>query len=238
MDLNGVKKIYISLSLFKSSSYTCMIFCLYSVIFRVVMGPQVILLRTRVFIHNNIQTAIYIQMNVQSGSIPIFFVPSIWVLVAAQTDICMKYAIFCVASRPDLCHLCNVWNHTLIHLPLSDFWYDKNPSKRYEKGAKNRRFLHFFHSTSVKIHHIANLRAGGKSAYGFASFSCTSFCYLISGRILNAEWHCGQQMKIRKPVYISFSMDSYPTIGGRALAWAWRIKFGLGICKCLCPNLI
>ena len=48
MDLNGFKKIYIYLSLFKSSSYTCMIFCLYSVIFRVVMGPQVILLRTRV----------------------------------------------------------------------------------------------------------------------------------------------------------------------------------------------
>ena len=108
MDLNGFKKIYIYLSLFKSSSYTCMIFCLYSVIFRVVMGPQVILLRTRVFIHNHIQTAIYIQMNVQSGSIPIFFAPSIWVLVAAQTDLCMKYAIFCVASRPDLCHLCNI----------------------------------------------------------------------------------------------------------------------------------
>ena len=54
MDLNR----FILIQVFLSSSYTGMIFGLCSVVFRVVMGPRVIFLRTRVVIYGHIQTVL------------------------------------------------------------------------------------------------------------------------------------------------------------------------------------
>ena len=76
-------------------------------------------------------------------------------------------------------------SYAQIQLQLSNLQYDKIPSKRCEKRAKNVRKNNVFPCALMGFYHIANWRVGAESAHNSSFFSYIALFGTINIQILN-----------------------------------------------------